>query len=126
MAFAPRRRSLDDGPTQALLDCGFSPVQVVNGQALPRLGDDAALVCVVDDDEDVRKGLARLFRSIGLAVETFPSPQAFLASPLADRPSCLVLDAQLPGQSGLELETAQQARCRRAGRRGKDGLHHGP
>ena len=60
--------------------------------------DDAAIVCVIDDDEDVRKALERLLRSIGLAVETFPSPQAFLAYRLADRPSCLVLDVQLPGR----------------------------
>ena len=78
---------------------------MMNGQPLPRL-DDAAIVCVIDDDEDVRKALKRLLRSIGLAVETFPSSQAFLAYPLADRPSCLVLDVQLPGQSGLELQTA--------------------
>src|SRR4030095_12466985 len=52
------------------------------------------------------KALKRLLRSIGLAVETFSSPEAFLAYPLADRPSCLVLDLQLPGQSGLELQSA--------------------
>ncbi len=72
--------------------------------------DDAGIVCVIDDDEDVRKALERLLRSIGLAVETFPSPQAFLAYTLADRPSCLVLDVQLPGQSGLDSHR----------------LHHGP
>ena len=77
----------------------------MNGYPLPRL-DDAGVVCVIDDDEDVRKALQRLLRSIGLAVETFPSPQAFLAYPLADRPSCLVLDVQLPGQSGLDLQAA--------------------
>lgn len=77
----------------------------MNGHLPPRL-DDAAVVCVIDDDEDVRKALKRLLRSSGLAVETFASPQAFLAYPLADRPSCLVLDLQFPGQSGLELQTA--------------------
>lgn len=77
----------------------------MNAHPLPRR-DDAGVVCVIDDDEDVRKALKRLLRSIGLAVETFSSPEAFLAYPLADRPSCLVLDLQLPGQSGLELQTA--------------------
>ena len=77
----------------------------MNGHPLPRPAG-AAVVCVIDDDEDVRKALERLLRSSGLAVETFASPQAFLAYPLADRPSCLVLDLQLPGQSGLELQTA--------------------
>jgi FixJ family two-component response regulator len=79
--------------------------RAISNQPIPRL-DDAAIVCVIDDDEDVRKALERLLRSIGLAVETFSSPQAFLAYPLADRPSCLVLDVQLPGQSGLDLQTA--------------------
>jgi FixJ family two-component response regulator len=79
--------------------------RVTSSQPLPRV-DDAGVVCVIDDDEDVRKALERLLRSIGLAVETFSSPQAFLAYPLEDRPSCLVLDVQLPGQSGLELQTA--------------------
>jgi FixJ family two-component response regulator len=79
------------------------PKRAISGP-VPRL-DDAGIVCVIDDDEDVRKALERLLRSIGLAVETFPSPQAFLAYPLADRPSCLVLDVQLPGQSGLDLQT---------------------
>jgi FixJ family two-component response regulator len=78
---------------------------MMNGHSLPR-PDDAGVVCVIDDDEDVRKALKRLLRSIGLAVETFSSPEAFLAYPLADRPSCLVLDLQLPGQTGLELQTA--------------------
>jgi FixJ family two-component response regulator len=68
--------------------------------------DEAGVVCVIDDDEDVCKALERLMRSIGLAVETFASPQAFLAYSLADRPSCLVLDVQLPGQSGLDLQAA--------------------
>jgi FixJ family two-component response regulator len=77
----------------------------MNGHPLLR-PDDAGVVCVIDDDEDVRKALRRLLRSIGLAVETFSSPEAFLAHPLADRPSCLVLDVQLPGQSGLDLQTA--------------------
>jgi FixJ family two-component response regulator len=77
----------------------------MNGHPLPRL-DDVGVVCVIDDDEDVRKALRRLLRSIGLTVETFPSSQAFLAYPLADRPSCLVLDVQLPGQSGLDLQAA--------------------
>ena len=69
------------------------------------MNPDAA-VYVVDDDESVRKSLARLIRSVGLPVETFPSAQAFLDAPRADRPSCLILDLRLPGASGLELQTA--------------------
>ena len=65
-----------------------------------------AVVYVVDDDEGVRRSLARLIRAVGLNVETFPSAKAFLEQPPFDGPSCLVLDLRLPGSSGLELQTA--------------------
>ncbi len=65
-----------------------------------------AIVYVVEDDEAVRRALARLIRSVGLDVETFPSAKAFLEHTLPDRPACLVLDVRLPGPSGLELQTA--------------------
>ncbi len=65
-----------------------------------------AIVYVVDDDETVRRSLARLIRSVGLKVDTFASAQAFLEHKGQDRPSCLVLDVRLPGLSGLDLQTA--------------------
>ena len=64
------------------------------------------LVYVIDDDASVRRALARLIASAGLDVETFPSAEAFLHHPAADRPACLVLDVRLPGESGLELQAA--------------------
>ena len=63
-----------------------------------------ALVAIVDDDPSVRRGLQRLIRSAGWKVETFESAQDFLTRPLAIAPSCLVLDLQLPGLSGLDLQ----------------------
>jgi FixJ family two-component response regulator len=66
--------------------------------------DSKAIVFVVDDDESVRKSLARLIRSAGLGVETFPSAQQFLASQRPDVPSCLVLDVRMPELSGLDLQ----------------------
>jgi len=63
-----------------------------------------SIVFVVDDDRSVRDSLRRLFTSIGLAVEVFPSAQAFLESPRPDSPACLVLDVRLPGLSGLDLQ----------------------
>ena len=62
------------------------------------------LIAIVDDDPSVRRGLQRLIRSAGWKAETFASAQEFLARPLADPPSCLVLDLQLPGLSGLDLQ----------------------
>jgi FixJ family two-component response regulator len=63
-----------------------------------------SIVYVIDDDDSVRRALARLIRSMGLRVETFPSAEAFLAHELADLPSCLILDVRLPGPSGLDLQ----------------------
>ncbi len=63
-----------------------------------------AVIAIVDDDPSVREGLSSLIRSAGLQVETFESAQEFLARPSAEAPSCLVLDLQLPGLSGLHLQ----------------------
>src|SRR5438874_12899596 len=64
----------------------------------------APLIYVVDDDASVREALSSLIRSAGLRVEAFASAQEFLAHPQTDAPSCLVLDVQLPGLSGLDLQ----------------------
>jgi FixJ family two-component response regulator len=61
-------------------------------------------IAIVDDDQSAREGLSSLIRSAGLRVETFASAQAFLDRPRAMAPSCLVLDLQMPGLSGLELQ----------------------
>ena len=62
------------------------------------------IVWVVDDDVSVREALGSLIRSAGLRVETFASAQEFLARSQVDMPNCLVLDVQLPGLSGLDLQ----------------------
>ena len=62
------------------------------------------IIAIVDDDPSVREGLQSLIRSVGWAVETFASAQEFLERPRAEAPSCLVLDLQLPGLSGLDLQ----------------------
>jgi DNA-binding NtrC family response regulator len=61
-------------------------------------------VFVVDDDASIRESLKDLIESAGLNVQTFASAQEFLASPHSDAASCLVLDVQLPGLSGLDLQ----------------------
>ena len=74
------------------------------GDPEPGPGRDPAVVYVVDDDEEVRRALARLLGSVGLTAATFPSAEAFLAHRVDDRPACLVLDIRLPGPSGLDLQ----------------------
>jgi FixJ family two-component response regulator len=61
-------------------------------------------VAVVDDDESFARALERLFRASGFEVHTYPSAEAFLAPTPGPQPDCLVLDIQLGGMSGLELQ----------------------
>jgi FixJ family two-component response regulator len=61
-------------------------------------------VIIVDDDQSIRDGLGRLFRSMGLRVERFASAAEFLQSHLPAGASCLVLDLRLPGSSGFDLQ----------------------
>ena len=63
-----------------------------------------AVIAIVDDDPSVREGLRSLLRSAGWKVQTFASGQEFLARPGAEVPCCLILDLQLPGLSGLDLQ----------------------
>ena len=70
-------------------------------------------VAVVDDDESVRKALQRLLRASDFDADTYASAQDFLASlPHASPLDCLVLDLQMPGTSGLDLQR-QLVRARR-------------
>jgi len=63
-----------------------------------------AIIAIVDDDLSVREGLESLIRSAGWRVETFASAQEFWARPRTEAPSCLILDLQMPGLSGLDLQ----------------------
>jgi FixJ family two-component response regulator len=54
-----------------------------------------SVVYVIDDDDAVRETLSGLLRSVGLQVKTFATPLEFLASQLADVPSCLEFQTEL-------------------------------
>lgn len=65
---------------------------------------EAPSIVVIDDDVDVREGLAALLQSVGLRTESFASVREFLDSGGLDRARCLVLDVRLPGRSGLDFQ----------------------
>lgn len=64
------------------------------------------IVFVVDDDLSVREALRSLIRSVDLRCETFASATEFLGYSRPEAPSCLILDVNLPGSSGLDLPSA--------------------
>lgn len=65
---------------------------------------DAPLICVIDDDDDVREALDSLLRSARFAVRTFAAPAEFLACDEADNASCLILDIRLGDADGLDFQ----------------------
>jgi len=68
------------------------------------------LVCLVDDDLSVRRGLQRLFKSAGYTAEMFASAEDYLARQIFEGPICIVLDARMPGLDGLGLQDTLQTR----------------
>ena len=66
--------------------------------------DPKPTVFVIDDDPSVLKSLARLLRSLGFDTETFASAEAFLERKHYDGVGCIVLDVQMPGLSGMDLQ----------------------
>jgi FixJ family two-component response regulator len=62
-------------------------------------------VAVVDDEAPVRTALARLLRLADYDVDMFASGEEFLAAIDARHPDCVVLDINMPGPSGFEVQS---------------------
>jgi FixJ family two-component response regulator len=63
-----------------------------------------SLISVVDDDQSMCRMLARIIEAAGLEVAVFTSAEEFLNSGRLHDSACLVLDVDLPGMSGLQLQ----------------------
>ena len=70
------------------------------------------MITIVDDDEAVRESTKSLVRSLGYNAYAFASAEEFLDSKLDDC-SCLILDVQMKGISGVELQSRLVAQGRR-------------
>ncbi len=65
-----------------------------------------SLVFAIDDDKSVRKGLTRLLRSAGYKSEIFESASEFLKREQHAGPACVIVDVQMPGLNGMDLQEA--------------------
>jgi FixJ family two-component response regulator len=74
--------------------------------------ENSPLVSIVDDDESVREATRGLVRSLGFAAVTFASAEEFLHSDRVGDTSCLITDVQMPGLSGVELQSCLISRGR--------------
>jgi len=72
-----------------------------------------ALISIVDDDESVREATKGLIRSLGYIAATFASAEEFLRSDRVQDTACLIADVQMPGMSGIELQSRLLAQGRR-------------
>jgi len=62
------------------------------------------LISVVDDDESVRESLPDLLNELGFDVAAFSSAEEFLGSDSVGLTKCLILDINMPGMTGPELQ----------------------
>ena len=75
---------------------GYGPIIV--SQASP-----SATIAVIEDDEGVRRALARLLRASGYTVQTYGSAEEFLTTGMASPADCLIVDVYLGAMNGFEL-----------------------
>jgi FixJ family two-component response regulator len=71
------------------------------------LSKSKPLIAIVDDDESVCRAMKRLVRSLGMEADAFTSGREFIdliETTPSFQPDCVVLDVQMPGMNGLEVQ----------------------
>lgn len=106
MGFFQTQSPLNDVPGSTAT-VNFQPEPSKAAQHLP-------IVFIVDRDQGARESLATLVSCEGWLPVTFASAEEFLAHPVELAPACLILDAALPGISGLELQKRAALKCSHA------------
>jgi FixJ family two-component response regulator len=69
-----------------------------------RVSGARSVIAIVDDEDSVRKAMGRVLQAAGFSTRAYASGAEFLASWHFDRPDCLILDLQMPGLSGTEVQ----------------------
>jgi FixJ family two-component response regulator len=64
------------------------------------------MISIIDDDPFIREAMDGLITSLGYGAWTFASAEDFLRSDCMDYTSCVITDVQMPGLSGVELQSA--------------------
>jgi FixJ family two-component response regulator len=71
------------------------------------------VIAIVEDDASVRNAMQNLVRSLGFIACMFASAEDFLQSPRLNDMACVIADVQMPGMSGVELQSRLLSRgCR--------------
>jgi len=70
------------------------------------------MISVVEDDISVRRAIKSLLSSFGYVTATFASAEDFLESDQVDKTTCLICDVNMPGLSGLDLQSRLAAQGR--------------
>jgi FixJ family two-component response regulator len=80
-------------------------LQTIRSALRGEFGVTKNLISVVDDDESVRRTTTLLIESFGFRAATFESAESFLRSGQLHDTSCLIVDVQMPGMNGLQLQS---------------------
>jgi FixJ family two-component response regulator len=65
---------------------------------------NSLIIFIIDDDKSVRRSLSLFLQSVGYQVETYESAEEFLEREKFEGVGCIILDVNMSGKSGLELQ----------------------
>ena len=102
-----RQRALQAGAV-AFLGKPFTDeilLQTIRSALRGQFGVRKNLISLVDDDESIRRTTTLLIESFGFHATAFESAQSFLESGQIHETSCLIIDVQMPGMNGLQLQS---------------------